>query len=129
MRITKVAGVVLNQFGCGHRTGILKTVHGYILGTTVVQKSLLDDIINAIDGFDVTMITSSLNWKNWIAVIDIKTCRYCKKMHGKVYDINDMEYEHPPVHEKCRCEVKNMSAIFSGHATREAQNGADYWLN
>ncbi len=134
MQIYSKTGVILKQTdhptSCidGRSGLIFKSIHGYVLLEKVMQKSLLDDILNAIDGFDVRMITSSTNWKNWMAIIDIKTCRYCKRMHGKVYAVEDIEFEQPPAHENCRCEIKNMSAIFSGYATREGQEGADYWL-
>ena len=93
-----------------------------------MQKALIDVIINAMDGFEVTMFTYSTKWKNWIAILDLKTCVYCRKMHGKVFGEDEILYEDPPIHENCRCEIKRLKAIYDGYATRNDQDGADYWL-
>lgn len=106
-----------------------KRMKGYILlNDCISNKSLIDDIVNAVDGFEVTMFTYSTRWRNWIAILDLKTCRFCHKMHGKIFGANERIYEEPPVHENCRCEIKRMKAIYDGYATRNGQEGADYWL-
>lgn len=110
-------------------SAIKKILYGTIIsGNLLVQKSLIDDIINALDGFEPGLVTNSANWKNWIAELDLRTCKYCKKMHGKVYSITEVVYDEPPVHDNCRCEIKQMLAIFAGYATRDGLEGADYWL-
>lgn len=110
-------------------SAIKKILYGTIIsGNLLVQKSLIDDIINALDGFEPGLVTNSANWKNWIAELDLRTCKYCKKMHGKVYSITEVVYDEPPVQDNCRCEIKQMLAIFAGYATRDGLEGADYWL-
>lgn len=98
------------------------------MNETISNKALIDDIINAIDDFEVSMFTYSTKWRNWIAILDLKTCRFCRKMHGKIFGADETIYEEPPVHENCRCETKRMKAIYDGYATRNGQDGADYWL-
>lgn len=49
-------------------SAIKKILYGTIIsGNLLVQKSLIDDIINALDGFEPGLVTNSANWKNWIA--------------------------------------------------------------
>ena len=92
------------------------------------QKSILDDIINALDGFDPGIVTNSANWKSWVAVLDLYTCKFCRESHGKVFGIDEIIHEEPPVHERCRCAIEQLKAIKAGNATREREDGADYWL-
>lgn len=107
----------------------IKHTQGHILPLRLsVQKSLIDDIINALDGFDVTMFTYSTKWKNWIAILDLKTCLDCRRLHGKVFRTEEIIYKEPPLHDRCRCEVKQLKAIYNGYATKNGQNGADFWL-
>lgn len=89
---------------------------------------MIDDIINALDDFEVTMFTYSTKWKNWIAILDIKTCLNCRKLHGKIFGTDEIIYEEPPIHANCRCEIKELKAIYDGYATRNGQDGADFWL-
>ena len=64
----------------------IKYTKGYVVPFNyMVRKSLIDDILNAIDGFDVRMITYSTKWRNWAAILDLKTCMSCRKLHGKIY--------------------------------------------
>ena len=98
------------------------------LGCSMLRKSLLDDIINALDGFDPGMIMNSAKWRCWIAVRDLYTCKYCRDSHGKVFGIDEPIYDKPPVHERCRCTIECLKAIGAGFATRSGEDGADYWL-
>ena len=50
---------------------------------TTIQKAVIDDIINAVDGFEPGITMSSANWKHWVAQLDLYTCKYCKKCMGK----------------------------------------------
>ena len=69
----------------------IKYTKGFIITPNpMVQKALIDDIINAMDGFGVAMFTYSTKWKNWIAILDLKTCVYCRKMHGKIFGENEI---------------------------------------
>ena len=93
-----------------------------------VQKNLLDDIINALDGFEPGMTTYSTRWKNWLAILDLKTCLMCRNLHGKIFDTDEFVSQEPPLHEYCRCRIEQFVAVFPGYATRNGLDGADYWL-
>lgn len=46
---------------------VRKVLHGIIIRENhMVQKSLIDDIINALDGFEPGLITNSTNWGIWL---------------------------------------------------------------
>ena len=70
----------------------------------------------------------SKNWKNWIAVLDLKTCKICRRNHGKIYQINENVKPSPPIHLHCRCEIERLRAIFIGDATNNGSSGADWYL-
>ncbi|MVB09461.1 ribonuclease [Caprobacter fermentans] len=67
----------------------------------------------------------SSDYKNWIAQLDLKTCFVCRSHHGKIYKKDEMPDDEPPVHNNCRCEMKNIEAAFAGTATQDGMNGAD----
>ncbi|MGN1131800.1 MAG: ribonuclease domain-containing protein [Ruminococcus sp.] len=71
-------------------------------------------------------VHDSNDYKNWIAILDLKTCLQCRLNHGKVYLKDEIIYEVPPLHINCRCKIKNISAVFAGFATQDGLNGADY---
>lgn len=58
----------------------------------------------------------------------MRTCLRCKNLHGKVFDADEMIYEEPPLHDRCRCRIEQLIAVFPGYATRNGLKGADYWL-
>ncbi len=70
----------------------------------------------------------STNWKNWIAVIDEKTCVICREHHGKIYPIGEILQLQPPVHIHCRCELCPVKAALAGTATNDGLLGADYFV-
>ncbi len=70
----------------------------------------------------------SKNYKNWIAVLDTKTCLVCRFNHGKIWLIIETPNPKPPVHYNCRCEVKKMITVKAGTATISKYDGADWWL-
>ena len=108
---------------------IYKKIKGVIFpGCPILRKSILDDIINALDGFDPGLVMNSANWRCWIAIRDLYTCKYCRDTHGKVFGIDEVIYDEPPVHQRCRCTLERLKAIAAGFATRNGENGADYWL-
>lgn len=72
--------------------------------------------------------TTSTKYKNWIAELDLRACEDCKSMHGKVYLINEPLEVEPPLHPKCRCEIKTMEAVAAGEGTKDGEGGADWWL-
>lgn len=72
---------------------------------------------------------TSLDYKNWIAILDLKTCSECRNLHGKIYCLEERPESEPPLHERCRCEIKNMAAAFIGTATKDGINGADVYVS
>ncbi len=70
----------------------------------------------------------SSKFKNWIAILDVKTCLICRNMHGKIWDIDEAVEKEPPVHPRCRCAIKSMVTIKSGTATINKTDGADWRL-
>jgi hypothetical protein len=119
----------LNITGGIHVNHIYKNIRAtIILDVPSVRKSILDDIINAPDGFDPGLVMDSANWRCWIAVLDLYTCKYCRDTHGKVFAMDEIIYDEPPIHDRCRYTVERLKAIGAGFATRNGKEGADYWL-
>lgn len=71
---------------------------------------------------------NSSKYKNWIAVLDLKTCYVCRKMHGKIWLIDEKPETEPPVHPNCRCVIRVMKTVEAGTATINGENGADWTL-
>jgi len=55
-------------------------------------------------------------------ILDLKLCADCRDRHGKIYATDEA------VHDNCRCAILPMEAIVPGGATKDGENGADYWL-
>lgn len=70
----------------------------------------------------------SVKYKNWIAVLDIKTCLECRSRHGKIWLINEKPDKEPLLHKRCRCSIFIMQTVKSGTATIKRENGADWAL-
>lgn len=70
----------------------------------------------------------STRWKYWRAVLDTRLCKNCFSHHGEIYPANERPDEVPPLHYRCRCAILPMEAITPGGATKDGENGADYWL-
>lgn len=101
----------------------VKKMYGYVVSTDMFRaltKGLLD--------FYSPPTQESRNYKNWIAVLDLKTCMECRSRHGQIYWINETPDKKPPIHPNCRCEIKLMRAVVAGYGTKDGQNGADYWM-
>lgn len=81
----------------------------------------------ALDHYDPPKFTSN-NYKNWIAILNLRICSGCKALHGKIYTQSENPIPYPPLHHKCRCKIKPMSAVLVGNATKDGQNGADWYL-
>lgn len=94
---------------------IHKTVKGYVI------------LKNRNDTYDPPT-SISLNWKHWKASWDIKTCKGCKDMHGKIYAMSEKPNPAPPLHPNCRCVVEPMEAVAVGFGTKDGTAGADWWL-
>ncbi len=71
---------------------------------------------------------TSTNYKNWLSTLDIKTCIACKSRHGKIYLAEEIVNPEPPLHPRCRCVIKWLKALTAGTATKNMNNGADWWL-
>ncbi|MBR2476856.1 MAG: phage head morphogenesis protein [Clostridia bacterium] len=71
---------------------------------------------------------NSKKWKTWKAMMDDKICFTCKKMNGKIYDMNEKPNPTPPVHLFCRCIITKLKSKMAGTATALGVNGADWYL-
>ncbi len=81
---------------------IYKSIRGIILHDRIsVRKNILDDIINALDGFDPGLVMNSANWRCWVAMLDLYTCKYCRDTHGKIISMDEIIYDEPPIHDRC----------------------------
>lgn len=85
-----------------------------------IEKGLLDTFY--------PNTTTSTKYKNWLAVLDLKTCIECRGRHGKIYMIDEVVEKEPPLHYNCRCVIIPMKSILAGDATKDGINGADYWI-
>ena len=93
-----------------------------------VQKNLLDDILNALDGFEPQFTSYSICWVNWISELDLRTCLHCRQLHGQIFSVDDIIFEEPLLHERCRCRIESIIAVWAGYATLDGADGADFWL-
>ncbi len=101
---------------------IKKTVIGFVCKDNLTNKGLLDT-------FDPPIATISTKWKNWITMLDPRTCLFCLSKHGEIYDyIPNETDEVPPLHDRCRCKLEELKSIVAGTATKNGTEGADYWL-
>lgn len=72
--------------------------------------------------------SKSILWNYWKATLAPKLCLECASHHGKIYAIDELPDIEPPLHPNCRCTIDRMDAIVVGGATKDGENGADYWL-
>jgi len=101
----------------------IKKTCGYVIpesGNSLSKKGLLD--------IYVPETHKSVLWKYWRAILDPKLCLDCLNHHGKVYAMDEIPDIEPPLHENCRCAILPMDAITPGGATKDGENGTDYWL-
>ena len=92
----------------------------YYTSPTIIEKGLLDT-------YDPSTI-ESVGYKNWKAILDLRTCIDCLSRHGKIYSIDEIPAVKPPLHPNCRCEIKPMESIYAGEVTKNGEAGADFWL-
>lgn len=97
-----------------------KTYVWLLPGNREVKKDLLE--------FFRPPTHDSMEYENWIAQLDLKTCFICRENHGKIYKISEKPDNGPPVHDHCRCEIKSMDAAIAGTATKDGVNGADVFV-
>ncbi len=101
---------------------IKKTVIGFICKDDPTNKSLLDT-------FNPPIVATNTKWKNWITMLDPRTCIACLSKHGEIYNYILTEADKvPPLHDRCRCKLEELKSIFAGTATKNGMDGADYWL-
>ena len=70
----------------------------------------------------------SRNYKNWIAVLDLKTCLECRSQHGQIYQMDEMPDIELPLRPNCRCDIRPIEAVIAGYGTKDGQNSVDYWM-
>ena len=102
---------------------MMKKMCGYVVSVDMpcdLTKGLLDSYSPPTQ--------ESRNYKNWIAVLDLKTCLECRSRHGQIYWMVEMPDIELPLHPNCRCEIRPMKAVVAGYGTKDGQNGADYWM-
>ena len=85
-----------------------------------ICKSLLDT-------YDPPTI-QSMHFKQWHTNITDTTCSVCLERDGRIYGLSDESILKPPVHPRCKCTLIPMEAIVAGNATKDGENGADFWI-
>ena len=100
---------------------------GYFVHKTYVWPLPFESLLVRKDLFEFFRPPTyeSLDYKNWIAQLDLRTCLICRGSHGKIYEMDEFSDEEPPIHPNCRCEIKSMEAVTAGTATQDGVNGAD----
>lgn len=71
----------------------VKKMCGYVISVDMpyaLTKGLLDSY------FPPTQ--ESRNYKNWIAILDLKTCLECRDRHGQIYQMDEFPDKEPPLH-------------------------------
>lgn len=100
----------------------VKTMLGFVPST---EEELL--LKGKLDTYQPPTVPST-GWKHWVTQPDLKTCYTCMEYHGKIYSINEIPDVEPPIHPNCRCSIQNMEAVLAGQATKDGENGADWWI-
>lgn len=99
-----------------------------ICGYTHVKPENRIQSKGLLDTYDPDTSKSTV-WRYWRAVLDPKLCLDCLSHHGKIYASDEIPDIEPPLHERCRCAIIPMDAIIPGGATKDGEDGADYWLS
>ncbi len=95
---------------------------------TYTQPQFLELEVRKLLDFSLPFTNTSLNYKHWITVEDLKRCLICTINHGKIWTTDETPYPEPPIHPYCRCVIKLMESITAGNATFNGANGADWTL-
>ena len=93
---------------------------GYVVKCEEIWKAFLDT--------HNPPTTQSQNWKHWKTNLGSGTCYLCIAKHGKIYEMDEIPDEEPPLHVSCRCEIVPLYAIIASEGTKDKQNGADWWI-
>lgn len=70
----------------------------------------------------------SKNWKHWLSLLTLTTCKPCAGNHGKIFPMEENEQAHIPMHFYCKCRIEPMRTIEAGNATYSGMFGADVFL-
>lgn len=100
----------------------------YYVRKTYLQPLYLEEVEKYLLEKFTPQTHNSFEYKNWIAILDIKTCLECKSRHGAIYSLNENVSPKPPLHPNCRCAIEKLKAIYAGGATTEGNKGADWWI-
>lgn len=95
---------------------------------SVVSESTFSGLTKGLLDFYDPPTRASRNYKNWIAILDLRICLECRSRHGKIYQVDEIPDKEPPIHPRCRCRIKTMRAVGAGNGTKEGTNGADWWM-
>lgn len=95
----------------------VKTITGQVI-QELREKGLFD-------AYSPPTIESE-NYKFWFASIGPTTCLECRKLYGQIYYKNEIVIPEPPLHPNCHCKIR--PAVVAGNATKDGENGADWWI-
>lgn len=95
---------------------------------SVVSESTFSGLTKGLLDFYDPPTRASRNYKNWIAILDLRICLECRSRYGKIYQVDEIPDKEPPIHPRCRCRIKTMRAVEAGNGTKEGTNGADWWM-
>lgn len=101
----------------------IKKIYGY----AALKKNLRFLYKNLDDTYDPWTVPS-IHFKHWHANITNTTCSICLEQNGKIYGLSDENILKPPAHTHCKCTLIPLEAIVSGNATKDGENGADFWI-
>lgn len=58
-------------------------------------------------GRDLTLTDEDIRWAQYSAILDRRTCSWCRFLDGKIISVKHPDYVsreyHPPAHQHCRC--------------------------
>ena len=70
----------------------------------------------------------STRWLGRTSIGDHRRCIPCKEEHGKIVSVSEKDSYQVKSHPNCRCYLAPLTVIEAGYATKDGENGADYWL-
>lgn len=70
----------------------------------------------------------STRWLERKSVIDERRCEPCEEEDGKIISVLEKEFYSIKSHLHCRCYLTPLVAIEVGYATKDGNNGVDYYL-
>ena len=70
----------------------------------------------------------STRWLGRTSIGDHRRCKLCEEEHGKIVSVSEKDSYQVKSHPNCRCYLAPLTVIEAGYATKDGENGADYWL-